>query len=159
MRYNNQAITFLPFEVRSAENLARWGEASPARKSGEASPAEELNGASSQPHSYCSRATARELPTADTETREVVLAPARTVTGVTKSSRSRSNSKGGNGYCPYRSRCTHRELPTTGIVAYLGAHPAVSYCSRATARELPTADTETREVVLAPARTVTGVTK
>ena len=93
MRYNNQAITFLTFEERSAENLARWGEASPARKSDGTSAAGESDGASSQPHSYCSRATARELPTADTETHEVVLASARTVTGVTKNSHSRSNKR------------------------------------------------------------------
>jgi|GEM_PF-2188629 len=77
MRYNNQAITFLPFEVRSAENLARWGEASPA---------EEPDGTGYSSPLIVRGAKRRELPTADTETHEVVLAPARTVTSIKESS-------------------------------------------------------------------------
>ncbi len=73
---------------------------------------------------YRSRCTHRELPTVDTETDVVacpvrfsggVLASARTIMDMTGSSRFRSNSKGGNGRRPYRSRCTHRELLNVDI--------------------------------------------
>ena len=97
---------FLLFEKQSAENLARLGGAGPA---------EEPDGTGYSPPLIVRGAKRRELPTAGTKTHEVVLAPARTVKGVTKSSRFRSNSKGGNGRHFYCSRVTTRELKTVNF--------------------------------------------
>jgi|GEM_PF-3234535 len=59
----------------------------------------------------------RELRTVSFCIDVIVLAPARTVKGLSLrgSSRSRSNGKEGNGRCPYRSRCNHRELLNVDI--------------------------------------------
>jgi|GEM_PF-3584547 len=96
---------------------------------------------------YCSRATARELLTASIKSRVVVLAPARTVTGLSFEVYS-PRTKDRKFYCSRELRvASSRELPVV-----------IFYCSRATARELLTASIKSRVVVLAPARTVKGAT-